>query len=50
MTSRWQVVTSNGRVVFGGTKAECKAYVKDALKKGTEEDYLHIVVNREAKK
>lgn len=50
MTSRWMVTTPTGWDVFRGTKAECKAYIKQALKKGSEEGYLRIEAVKEAKR
>lgn len=50
MKYRWQVVIPTGDYVFKGTKAECKAYIKQALAKGSAPDYLRIVENKAAKK
>ena len=39
---KWQVLAPDGRVLFGGSRQECHAYMKRARAKGTE-DYLRIV-------
>lgn len=50
MTSGWKVVTPTGGSVFEGTKPQCKAYLRQALVKGSEPDYLRIVPDKAAKK
>ena len=39
----WQVVTESGLDVFSGSKPQCKAYIRQALKKGSEPGFLRIV-------
>lgn len=39
----WQVVTESGLDVFSGNKPQCKAYIRQALKKGSEPGFLRIV-------
>lgn len=42
---KWEVVTASGMSVFEGNKRECNAYLKQALKKGSEPGFLRIVEN-----
>ena len=37
------VVTERGLDVFSGSKPQCKAYIRQALKKGSEPGFLRIV-------
>ncbi len=39
----WQVVTDIGLQVFAGTKPQCKAYLRQALAKGSPPGFLRIV-------
>lgn len=39
----WQVVTESGLDVFSGSKPQCKTYIRQALKKGSEPGFLRIV-------
>ena len=38
----WQVVTDIGVQVFTGTKPMCKAYIRQALAKGSAPGFLRI--------
>lgn len=40
----WQVVTPTGMDVFEGSKRECNAYLKQALRKGSPIGFLSIVL------
>lgn len=43
MKHKWAVVTPTGMVVYEGDKRSCKAYIKQALAKGSEADFLRII-------
>lgn len=50
MKYRWKVVTPTGETIYEGSKPMCKAYIKQALAKGSAPDYLRIEENKGARK
>ena len=41
------VATKNWSEVFSGNKTDCNAYLKQALKKGSQPGFLRIVLEKE---
>jgi hypothetical protein len=50
MSGEYAVVTPAGTTVFAGRKTMCKLYIRQELAKGSGQDYLRIVKNKEAKR